>query len=760
MGRAKEKRARGRAMRRDRRRERKKGIRRFFTWKTVIGTVFGLCLLATGAFYAVYVMVPIPEANAMAQRQNNVYKYSDGTVLARTGQINRDIVALEQVPKQVQDVFVAAENMTFYQDNGVDLMGTVRGLWNTVSGKGKQGGSTITQQYVKNFYLNQDQTPTRKLKELVISLKVDQRHDKSEILAGYLNTNYFGRGAYGIQAAAKAYYGVDCSKLTVEQGAYLAALLQAPSQYDWTAASDIGKKLVTERWNYVLDNAVKMKAVDAGRRAAMKFPTPAGPKPAPGTEGRTGYLVQAANTEMRKQGISEQELHQGSWTITLNIDRKKQKLLEDAVKAELTSKLDPRKTADQDVQVGAVSVDPKNGSVLALYGGQDHAKHQLSNATATTYQPGSTFKPVVLASALDNGATTQDGKPIKAETIYNGDSEVAVKGSGGDGYAPPNLDDISHGPVTVQEAMNKSVNTAFAQMGVDVGLDQVQRDAFELGMADIKQQKPLPSMSLGSYGASPLQMAGVYATLNNHGKKVIPTVIQKADHPTRSYDSQQGTGTQVISRAAADAVTSVLTGVVDDGSARKSVAEARNRDGRQVAGKTGTSDDNKSAWFVGYTANLVTSIGLWGEAAQPRQVKADGREVTVPKGGQVSIAGAAENPGRIAGGGTPARIWSAYTFDAVKGDHTQFDLQTEQKPTNTDPTPSAPPATPLSPTSPVHTPFDLPMPTPPRHTPSSRATVPTDPPSTMPTFRPTPTPTPPMSSPTADPSPNALANSR
>ncbi len=708
----------------------------------------GLFLLTMGVFYAVYVVVPIPEANAMAQRQNNLYKYSDGTVLARTGQINRDIVGLEKVPKQVQEVFVAAENISFYQDNGVDLKGTVRGLWNTVSGKGKQGGSTITQQYVKNFYLDQEQTLTRKLKELVISLKVDQRHDKSEILAGYLNTNYYGRGAYGIQAAAKAYYGVDSAELSVEQGAYLAALLQAPSKYDWAAASDTGKKLVTERWNYVLDNAVEIKAVDAGRRAAMTFPIPIEPKPDPGTEGQTGYLIQAANAEMRKQGISEQELHQGGWTITTNIDRKKQKLLENAVKAELTSKLDPKKRADQDVQAGAVSVDPKTGAVVALYGGQNFAEHQLSNATTTTYQPGSTFKPIVLASALDNNATTQDGKPINAGTIYNGNSEVPVKGPGGDSYAPPNLDDISHGPVTVQEAMNKSVNTAFAQMGVDVGLHRVQDDAFELGMDGIKTQKALPSMTLGSYGASPLQIAGVYATLDNHGKKVTPTVVAGADHPTRSYDPQQGTGAQVISREAADGVTSVLTGVVDDGSARTSVAEAPNREGRQVAGKTGTSDDNKSAWFVGYTTNLVTSVALWGEAAEPRQVRDDHGEETVPKGGQVSIEGAGDSAGRVAGGGIPAKIWSAYTFEAVKADHTPFDLQTNERLPAASTSPSARSDGAPSPTLPARIPSDVPAPTPSTSAPSSS---PTGTSSRTPTHRPTPTPTPPPSSPTIDP---------
>src|SRR5690606_877635 len=174
--------------------------------------------------------------------------------LARDGEVNREVVDLAQIPKPVQRTFVAAENKSFYKDAGVDIKGTTRGLVNTLTGKGTQGGSTITQQYVKNYYLTQEQTVTRKLKELAISLKLDREKSKDYILAGYTNTSYYGRNAYGIQAAAQAYYRVDAEDLTVEQGAYLAALLQAPSQYDWAVASENTKKLVQQRWNYVLDN--------------------------------------------------------------------------------------------------------------------------------------------------------------------------------------------------------------------------------------------------------------------------------------------------------------------------------------------------------------------------------------------------------------------------------------------------------------------------------------------------------------------------
>lgn len=338
MGRADARRAQARESRRA---PKSGGIRRLFTWKKLLGAFFGIVLLGMGAFGALYVYVDVPAANAMAERQSNVYKYSDGSVLARTGKgVNRQIVDLDEVPEKVQHAFVAAENKSFYKDQGVDLKGTTRALLNTVSGKGKQGGSTITQQYVKNFYLTQDPTVSRKLKELVISLKVDQQESKEKILAGYINTAYYGRGASGIQAAAQAYYGVDAKDLNVSQGAYLASLLQAPSQYDWNTATDTGKKLVKERWAYTLRNMVEMKWLTESEKAGLEFPYPDKPKPAQGMEGQTGYLVEAANKELEKQGVSAEDREAAWLDLHLTVDKKRQKALEKSVDDQLESKLD------------------------------------------------------------------------------------------------------------------------------------------------------------------------------------------------------------------------------------------------------------------------------------------------------------------------------------------------------------------------------------------------------------------------------------
>ncbi|MEU8688263.1 transglycosylase domain-containing protein [Streptomyces sp. NPDC048665] len=717
-------------------------IRRLFTWKKILGTFFGLVLLVIGAFVVLYMTIDIPAGNATAQLQSNIYKYSDGTILARTGELNRESVDLAEVPKDVQHTFVAAENKTFYSDSGVDLKGTTRGILNTLEGHGTQGGSTITQQYVKNYYLDQNQTVSRKLKELVISLKLDRQKSKDYILAGYINTSYYGRGAYGIQAAAQAYYHKDAKNLTVQEGAYLAALLQAPNQYDWGLATDTGKNLAVARWNYVLDNMVKQHWLDAGKRQAMKFEVPKAPKAAPGMKGQTGYLVDAANSALYKQLVSQGDaaslgdaealVRKGGWTITLNIDRKKQTQLEQAVKEQLTSKLDAKaRSVDGDVQPGAVSVDPRTGKVLAMYGGTDYFKHFTNNATRRDYQPASTFKPVILAAAMDGGATTQDGRAITPNTIYDGTSgRQVVSGGAKVGFGPPNEDDRDYGNITVQTAMNQSVNSVFAQMGVDVGMDKVMATAGKLGM-DTKGMEAVPAQTLGSMGASPLEMAGIYATLDNHGKKVTPAIIKSAEHKDRTVNLPDPVGDQVVSRTAADTVTSVLTGVVDDGTANTSVASNPERSGQQVAGKTGTSDNNKSAWFTGYTPGLVTSVGLFGESAKTHaQVPLTGATGLITAGG-----------GRVNGGSYPALIWAAYTFGAM-GDVSRFDLDTTQgaavQPTYTPTAPSTPSNTPS------HTPSSKPPTTaPPTHTPSSKPPTsapptqpPTSPPPTQPTTQP------------------------
>ncbi|MFG2893649.1 transglycosylase domain-containing protein [Streptomyces sp. NPDC048248] len=724
MGRADVRRAQQGSARRAKPKQKRGGIRRFFTWKKVLGTFLGACLLGILGFIGLYLYVDVPtDGNKQATAQSNVYKYADGKVMARVGAVNRESVPLSRIPKGVQRTFVAAENKTFYQDSGVDLKGTFRGILNTLRGQGKQGGSTITQQYVKNYYLSQEQTVSRKLQEIVISLKVDNKFSKDDILAGYINTSYYGRGAYGIQAAAQAYYGVDVDKLSVSQGAYLASLLQAPSQYDWTTATDAGKARVKDRWAYTLDNMVEMGWLPAAERRKQEFDKPGQPKPLPGLDGQTGYLITAAKKELFAKGVDEKEFEAGGWTVTLGIDKDKQQQLEKSVKHKLTDELDPKKRkVDADAQLGATSVDPETGHIVAMYGGAGYTKHYTNNALRSDYQPASTFKPLILASAMENNATTQDGEPITPDTVYDGSNRRPVVG-GTIPFAPPNEDEREYGKISVQTATNNSVNAVFAQMGQDAGLEQVKKTAVGLGM-DGSKMDVKPAMTLGTMGASPLQMAGAYATLDNHGKKVTPALVTKAVHGTDEEQSlPDPIGEQVLSRKTADTLTSVLTGVVNDGTASDAV---KNTD-YEAAGKTGTSDDNKSAWFVGYTPKLVTAVGMFGEAAAS--------DDKVRQGAQVTLKGVGGG-GRVNGGGYPARVWADYTAGALGGNTgADFDLDTNLgagvPPTSTPPPTRTPSQTPSTPESPSNTPSQ---------TPSTPSGTPSQTPSGTPSIPPTTTP--------------------
>ncbi|MET7617569.1 transglycosylase domain-containing protein [Streptomyces sp. NPDC005408] len=523
-----------------------------------------LVALLIGGFTALYVAIDIPQANELAQAQSNVYLFSDGTRLARTGEINRETVPLSKVPEDVQRAFVAAENKDFYSDSGVSLSGTARGILSTLTGKGKQGGSTITQQYVKNYYLSQEQTVTRKVKELVISLKVDRQNSKDDILAGYLNSSYYGRLAYGVQAASRAYYRTEVQNLSVEQGAYLAALLQAPSQYDWAIASPEGKQLVTQRWNYVLDNMVDQGWLDRAKRQQMKFPVPVAPKQVSGLSGQTGYLVDAARRELMASGVSEQELAGGGWRITLNIDPAKQRALEQAVTTGLGSGVggaSGEAAADADRQAGAVSVDPKSGRIVALYGGRDSTRHYVSNATRSDYQAGPTFEPVSMAASME---------------------------------AKTDVNDVS-------------------------GTEHIKKTATALGMAVETRDFASPqATSLGLMGASPLELAGVYSSFRHDGRKVTPSLVKSAERDGEQSGLRGAIGGQAIDPRTADVVTSYLKGDLGRREVGGPRQYADDSEGN-VTTTEGRTDDRKAEWFIGSSNELVTAIGLFGEDARTQK---------------------------------------------------------------------------------------------------------------------------------------------
>ncbi|MGW6854444.1 transglycosylase domain-containing protein [Streptomyces virginiae] len=639
-------------------RRKRTGWRRFLpTWRMVLGGILLVSLLIGGALVAGYLLVDIPPANAAATAQSNVYLYSDGSQIARDGEVNRVNVPLSQIPRSVQEAVLAAEDRDFYSERAVDPKAMIRAAWNTATGKGTQSGSTITQQYVKNYYLGQEQTLKRKAKEFFIAIKLGREKSKNYILEGYLNTSYFGRNAYGIQAAAQAYYGKDVGKLTTAEGAYLATLLNSPSAFD-VVSHPQSRPRALARWNYVLDGMVKKQWLTPAERATTQFPEPGKVRAAAGLSGQRGYLVEAIKDYIVDNEIlDDKTLAEGGYRITTTIDKRRQSALVDAVDSQMVSKLEPEtRKADRLVRTGGVSIDPATGKVLAMYGGIDYTKQYVNNATRHDYQVASTFKPFVFAAAVENDSRTQDGRRITPNTIYNGDNKRPVVG-GRIRFAPENEGQISYGNITVNTATDLSVNAVYAQMAVDVGTGKVKKTAIDLGIPENTPNfVPGPAMALGTLQASVLDMTQAYATLADHGRRTPYTFVEKITKGGDTIGLPERTPTQAISREAADTTTSMLVSVVDNGTGTAALAA-----GHPAAGKTGTGELDRSAWFAAYTPDLVTVISMMGQD---------------PDTGTLESLYGALGEARIGGGGYPARIWAAYTKTALEGtDPVDFDLE-------------------------------------------------------------------------------------
>ncbi|MEH0423716.1 transglycosylase domain-containing protein [Streptomyces sp. B21-083] len=642
-------------------RPRRTGWRRLIpTWRFVLSTLVLGIMMIVALFALGYYMVNIPAANAAAMKQSNVYLYADGSQLARDGEVNRENVNLSQISKDAQHAVLAAEDRDFYTESAIDPKAMIRAAWNTGTGKGKQSGSTITQQYVKNYYLAQEQTVTRKVKEFFISIKLDRVKTKDQILEGYLNTSYAGRNSYGLQAAAQAYYGVDAIDLTAGQGAYLAALLNAPSEYDVIAHPE-NRPAALARWNYVLDGMVKKGWLTESARKDIKFPEPKQSIVSTGMSGQRGYLVKAVNDYLFDNKIlTEDQLQAGGYRITTTLQKPKQDAFVKAVNDKVMKKLDKKNNkADNYVRAGGVAIDPATGKVLAMYGGIDYTKQYVNNATRRDYQDGSTFKPFVFTSAVQNGSVTQDGQRITPNTYYDGTNKRPVQGWSGGEYGPENEDQYSYGNITVRTATNKSVNAVYAQMAVDVGPAKVKQTAIDLGLpSDTPDLNPYPSIALGTSTASVLDMTEAYATLANHGKHGTYTIIEKItkDGETGSVTLPKQATKQVVSREAADTTTAVLQSVVEEGT-----ATAAQEADRPVAGKTGTAEEDTAAWFAGYTPDLATVVSVMGQD---------------PVTGKHKSLYGAMGLQRVNGGGAPAEIWAQFTKDALKGKEAKdFDLQ-------------------------------------------------------------------------------------
>ena len=629
------------------------------SWKLSLGIGGGFLLLLIGLFALGYALVKVPSPNSISLAQSGSVFYSDGkTQLGAVGARNRESVPLKQVPVPVQRAVLAAEDRSFYSEPAVSPLGIIRaGLVDLRHGDFVEGGSTITQQYVKNAYLTQQRTLTRKIKEFFISIKIGQTHSKSQILEDYLNTIYFGRGAYGIETAAKAYFGKDVSQLTPAEGAVLASSIQAPSYLD----PALHKSAAVARWNYVLDGMVKKGWMSQSDRAAATYPTDLQPIGASSSlSGPNGYLIATVQAELESHGITENQINRGGLRIVTTFDAGTQNAALQAVNAVVGNGKVPA-----DVRTALVAVEPGTGKVLAMYGGPDYVTRPFNDATQSIPPMGSTFKPFVLAAALKSG--------LPLTTKFNGRSPQTIAGQ-------KYVNDAGEqfGNIDLVTATAHSVNTVYVQLGEKVGVQKVIDAAHAAGLPSSTKLSTNGSMLLGSDSTHPIDEAAAYATFAAKGVYAAPYVVQSVtDAGGKVLYQAKEQKRQAFSPGVAADVDYAMQQVINSGTGTSA------KIGRPAAGKTGTTSGNVSAWFTGFTPQLSAAVTMF-------------RDNNAPLAG---IGGYSQ----IYGGTLPAKMWAAFMKAALAHQKVvPFPPRANvgAPPPSSAPPSSAPPST--APASPTH----------------------------------------------------------
>ena len=688
-----------------------RGLRRWVpSWRFVLSaSLFGLAALIGGVTLA-YSMLELPGAQDMAYAQTTTVYYADGkTVMGQFAAQNRRIIDVSELPAHVRDAVVAAEDRTFWDNVGVDPLAMVRAFYRTVVGGARQGGSTITQQYIERYLVGQTTTDIPgKLKEAMLAVKATRSNDKMEILGAYMNTIYFGRGAYGIQTAAQAYFGIDAQGLSISQAAMLAGLIPAPSAWDPEQNLD----RATQRWNYVLDGMVTMGTLTANDRAAQQFPEFL-PYTVPDLyAGPQGYLLQMVRQELtHKGGLPETTIDAGGLTVITTIEKPWQ----DAMVAAAG---DLPEDTPEGLHIGIASVDPASGAIKMLYGGPDYMERQQNAATQDITQAGSTFKPITLLAALEQG--------ISLDQTFSGASPVEIGG-----WTVRNSGNAQYGQITLVQATQSSVNTVFAQLNEQVGGETTRLAAISAGLPEDTAglDSDLTNV-LGTASPHVLDMARVYATFAAQGVRHETFIVDRATAPDGStVYSGVNDGVEAFDPDAVAELDHALQAVVNYGTGRAVGALDR-----PVAGKTGTSENNQSAWFCGYTPQLATAVAYY-------QNGPDGEVVPLEPFGENDV---------IQGGGPPAQLWLKVMQVAMEGQPvidfpgrpssrataTPAPSPTEEAteeptdqptPTPTTPATTAPPAPKPTPTTPAPT---TPVPTTPP--PTTAPPEPTEPPTGTP----------------------------
>lgn len=634
------------------------------SWKKwLFAALGGGLLLLIGGVVVMYTLTDVPAPNKLATAQATTITFSDGSEMARIGAQNRILVTIDQISDPAQKAVLAAEDRSFYSEPGISPKGIFRALLTNLKGGGsvQQGGSTITQQYAKNAFLTSERTYTRKLKEVFIAVKLSRTQTKGQILEDYLNTIYFGRGANGIEAAARQYFGVSAKDLTVAQAAVLASSIRSPSGYDPQRYP--AKAL--DRWNYVLDGMVKKGWLSAADRSAAVYPSVLAISAGPASNdlsGAKGYIVSKVEDEIDQNATLKDLMVAGGLTIETTIDKTAQAAAVAAVNAAV-----PLAKTQAD-RVGAlVSIQPGDGAVRAYVGGQT-GNRGTDYAGGATFlrQPGSSFKPYALAAALAKG------RPLS--TMLDGSTPQQICGQpmSNDEGDPP------LGQTDLVRAMQLSVNTVYFRLACELGPKNVADLAHAAGipgsvqLLDVKKGVVGAGIALGIYEVHVIDQAAGYATFAAGGQAAKPYFIEQVTSSGEKVYQARPVVSQAFSHdVAVDATTAMQAVVVAPGTGTKAQL-----DGRPTAGKTGTTTNNVDAWFCGFTPQLATAVWV-------------GR----PDQGSLRVPGVS---GGISGGAISAGIFKAYMDAALVGKPVMaFPLRSDASPT-VPPSPSAASPSPLA----------------------------------------------------------------
>lgn len=608
--------------------------------------VSGLAVVGVVTAFGVwYVMMPGPDelgAQAEADVEATVIRFADDSEVGTTGEMNRVPITIDQVPDSVIDGVLASEQRQFYQEPAISPAGTARAI---LSGGQAGGGSSITQQMARNYYntLSREETYTRKIREIMVAMKVDQSLSKDQILEQYLNTIYFGRNAYGIQAASQAYFGKNIDELEESEGALMGALIQQPGNFENATPDDPIWDVLQDRWEYSVNGMVEMQENGWGRGGLaqseaddLEFPEPIGREDSGTYDGYNGYVIEAVKQELAERyDLPDDQIQQGGYTVTTSIDEELMQAAEEAVEQH-----GPEGT-DEETNFGLAAVEPGTGHIRGFYGGQN-VFEDTDNSLVQRGQAGSAYKPYVLAEGLSQN--------IALSSQFDGDSPQDFPGLDGE---IQNNENRSWGSVDLVDSTAHSVNTSFVELGIEVGAQNVTDLATNAGVSPghAETAELGPNVALGTYSVSALDQAAGYATFANGGSHIPQHMVTQVEDVNNDVIEPNDadlleTGEEVFSPDVAADATHAMTQVVEDGGA-ESAALA---DGRPVAGKTGTSTDSASAWFAGYTPQLSTAVGLH---------RSDGEQVQIP--GTETLYGST----------VPAAMWHDFMTTAMEGEEIQ-----------------------------------------------------------------------------------------